>query len=153
MKLRVLMVSTLMLLSACETTNTDRGVLLGAAAGGILGNQVGGGSGQAIATGAGMFVGAAAGKAVGARMDETDRLRMEQAQIQSLEYGRVGDATNWSNPDTGSSGSISPVSTYQNAAGQYCREFQQEVTVGGQPEQLFGTACREADGSWRIVGG
>lgn len=153
MKRLALMVSTFLLLSACETTNTDRGALLGAAAGGILGNQVGSGTGQVIATGAGMFIGAAAGKAVGARMDETDRLRMQQAQVQSLEYSRVGDSTNWSNPDTGSSGSVSPVRTYQNAEGQYCREFQQEVTVGGQAEQLFGTACREADGSWRIVGG
>ena len=108
MKLLVLMVSTLMLLSACETTNTERGALLGAAAGGILGNQIGGGSGQVIATGAGVFIGAAAGKAVGARMDETDRLRMQQAQAQSLEYGRVGDSTNWSNPDTGTSSIFIP---------------------------------------------
>ena len=35
--------------------------------------------------------------------------------------------------------------TFQNAGGQYCREYQQEVTVGEKTEQLFGTACREAE--------
>ena len=58
----------------------------------------------------------------------------------------------WVNPDSGNSGSYTPTKTYQVDSGQYCREFQQTITVGGQTEDAYGTACREPDGSWRIVG-
>lgn len=32
-----------------------------------------------------------------------------------------------------------------------CREFAQTITVGGQPVQAVGTACRQPDGTWRIM--
>ena len=34
--------------------------------------------------------------------------------------------------------------------GTYCREAQIIISVGGKDEMAFTTACREADGSWRI---
>lgn len=43
----------------------------------------------------------------------------------------------------------SPV--YSNTSGQYCREFQSTVLVGGVPQQSYGTACQQPDGTWRIV--
>lgn len=39
----------------------------------------------------------------------------------------------------------------QAPAPQNCREFQQTVTVGGQPQQGYGTTCQQPDGSWQIV--
>ncbi|HZS85111.1 MAG TPA: hypothetical protein VFA50_19710 [Stellaceae bacterium] len=36
------------------------------------------------------------------------------------------------------------------AAGQ-CREYTTTSIVGGQPQQLYGTACLQPDGTWRIV--
>jgi hypothetical protein len=33
-----------------------------------------------------------------------------------------------------------------------CHAYQTTVTVGGVPRQVYGTACRQPDGSWRIVG-
>ena len=41
--------------------------------------------------------------------------------------------------------------TYKTESGQYCREYQQTITVGGKTEQGYGRACRQPDGSWRIV--
>ena len=35
--------------------------------------------------------------------------------------------------------------------GAYCREYQQEVIVGGQRQQGYGQACRQPDGSWKII--
>lgn len=32
-----------------------------------------------------------------------------------------------------------------------CREYTSTITVAGQPTQQVGTACRQPDGSWRIV--
>lgn len=41
---------------------------------------------------------------------------------------------------------------YQSAKGQYCREYQKTVTIGGREERAYGTACRMPDGHWQIVG-
>jgi len=32
-----------------------------------------------------------------------------------------------------------------------CREYQSTTTIAGQPESVVGTACRQPDGTWRIV--
>lgn len=140
-------------LSGCQSTYEERGALLGATAGGILGNQIGGGSGKVFATMAGAAIGAVAGAAVGAKMDEVDRMKMAQAYQSSLEYNRSGQQTEWVNPDSGNRGSFEPTRTYQNSVGQYCREYQQTITVAGRTEQGYGTACRQPDGSWQILGG
>lgn len=34
--------------------------------------------------------------------------------------------------------------------GARCREFSVSTTIGGQPERTVGTACQQADGSWRV---
>lgn len=31
-----------------------------------------------------------------------------------------------------------------------CREMRLSVMIGNQPQDVFGTACRQPDGSWRI---
>ena len=40
---------------------------------------------------------------------------------------------------------------YQSQAGQYCREYQSHVNVGGRMQYGYGTACQQPDGSWRVV--
>ena len=35
--------------------------------------------------------------------------------------------------------------------GAYCREFQHTVTIGGKTEDAYGTACRQPDGTWKII--
>lgn len=39
----------------------------------------------------------------------------------------------------------------QAPAGQECREYRSTVNVGGVRQPIYGTACRQPDGSWRIV--
>lgn len=41
--------------------------------------------------------------------------------------------------------------TYVDDRGQTCREYQSTGSVGGRLQQTYGTACLQADGSWRIV--
>jgi len=36
-------------------------------------------------------------------------------------------------------------------SGEFCREYQSLVTVGGLRQNSFGTACLQPDGSWRVV--
>lgn len=37
------------------------------------------------------------------------------------------------------------------AAEPYCREFSQQIVVGGKVRQGYGTACLQPNGSWQIV--
>lgn len=126
------------------------GAIGGAVLGGLLGAQVGSGSGRLWATGAGAVLGALAGSEIGKSLDRADKLYMSQTTQAALEHTRTGTTSTWSNPDSGHGGSITPVDTYQREDGRYCREFQQTVTVGGETQQAYGTACRQPDGSWQI---
>jgi surface antigen len=40
---------------------------------------------------------------------------------------------------------------FTNAAGQTCREYKSTDATGGHPIDVFGTACKAADGQWRVV--
>ena len=135
-------------LAACTTvpSKQDQGVLIGAIAGGILGHQVGGGSGRVLATMIGTVAGAAIGGSIGRSMDETDRLNASM----TLENVRTGVSSSWVNPDTGYEYVMTPTTTYDSGTGP-CREYTLDAVIGGKTEQIYGTACRQADGSWKVV--
>jgi len=125
----------------------------------LLGGVLGAGAGAGIAAlaggGPGAIVGAAVGGAliggfVGHKLDNRDKRLATQAATQAFERNATGQPSVWNNPDSGHSGSITPVKTYQLASGQYCREYHQTITIGGEPQTSYGTACRQADGTWQI---
>ena len=124
------------------------GAATGAAAGGLIGAAAGGGA-EGIA--AGVLLGGLAGGAIGDALDQRDRELASQNNQYALESNRAGQASDWQNPDSGHSGSFTPTRTYQTGQGQYCREYQETVMVGGESQDAYGTACRQPDGSWRVV--
>lgn len=134
-------------LGSTACTNEQTGQVVGGILGGVAGNQVGSGSGRTVATVAGAIAGTFIGGAVGRSMDDTDRLKAHR----SLEYNRTNETTYWSNPDSGNEYSMTPTRTWQNDTGQYCREYTSDVVVGGRRETAYGTACRQPDGSWKVV--
>ena len=129
---------------------TTGGALLGAGLGGLLGNQFGSGSGKGAATLLGVLAGGFVGSQVGKSLDQADVAYARQSTQSALDRTPSGQTVSWHNPDSGNSGTITPKPAYQSG-GTYCREFQQTITVGGQTQDAFGTACRQSDGSWRIV--
>lgn len=137
--------------TAAGCTNEQVGTIVGAGAGAAVGHTIGGhGAGAFLGTVAGGLAGAWVGSKIGQNMDETDRLKMSQATGDALENGRSGTAETWTNPDNDHSGTVTPQPAYKNDSGQYCREYQQTVTINGKTETAYGTACRQPDGSWRI---
>jgi hypothetical protein len=40
---------------------------------------------------------------------------------------------------------------FTNSAGQTCREYRASDASGGRAVDVFGTACKQADGQWRVV--
>lgn len=80
-------------------------------------------------------------------LNEEQQRKHEAAQIEAA-TAPVGQPITWE--DGSASGSITATRQGRDAAGNQCREFQQEVTIGGQAEQAYGTACLQPDGSWKI---
>ena len=73
------------------------------------------------------------------------------ASARIAEGQRSGSSQGWKNPDSGNSGTFTPTRTYQDGSGQYCREYRQTITVGDRTKEAFGTACRQPNGSWKVV--
>lgn len=127
------------------------GTLIGAAAGGLLGSQIGHGGGRLAAVAIGTLGGALIGSEVGKSLDRADRIALEQSTQRALETGRSGAPVGWHNPDSGHYGQVVPQPAYRSSSGEYCREYQQTVTIDGRPQSAYGTACRQPDGSWQVV--
>ena len=121
-------------------------MVVGGIMGGVLGAQVGEGSGKTVATIVGTLAGAVIGGAVGRSMDETDRLKTAL----TLENVRTGVPARWRNPDTGNDYAVTPTRTYDTAEGP-CREYTVEAMIAGKKDTVYGTACRQPDGSWRVM--
>ncbi len=126
------------------------GGLAGAALGGLLGAQFGSGAGQLAATGAGVLIGGLIGSEIGRSMDEVDRIKANEA-VNRAHSAPVGETIAWNNPRSGNSGTVTPLRDGTSTSGRYCREFQQSITVAGETEEGYGIACRQPDGSWRIL--
>ncbi len=116
--------------------------------GGLAGSQIGNGKGQLITTAAGTFLGLVIGSEIGRRSDEVDRTCAGQVFEQAPDNRTV----EWSNPDQGTQYQVTPSRTFSDDQSRQCREYQAIVVVNGQRQQAYGTACRQPDGSWHIVG-
>ena len=127
------------------------GTLIGAGLGALTGSQIGGGKGQLAAVAIGALGGAYLGSELGASLDRADKLYAQRNAQDSLEYSKTGNALAWKNPDSGHSGTFTPTRTFQTAAGISCRDFETMIYVDGKEEAGTGRACRQPDGTWKIV--
>jgi len=150
----VLLIAVAGLVSGCAGTYNKQGTgtAIGAVTGGALAYGLGkDSSNKNLWTVLGIGIGAMVGNNIGAQLDEKDRLLAGQTMQQTLELGPDQSQGQWQNPNTGHSGTVTPTSTHVASTGQPCREFITTVKVGGVEQQGYGTACRQADGSWKIV--
>jgi len=123
------------------------GGVLGGTLGGLGGSQIGKGSGRMAATIGGTIIGVMVGSAVGRSMDSVD----QNCVGRILEHAPDRQQIGWTNADTGYDYAVVPMRTFQSHDGQYCREYQTTARVGGRPQQVYGTACRQPDGAWKII--
>ena len=152
----VSVISGLMLsLMGCEDgqmTKQGIGTVGGGVVGGLIGSQFGGGNGALLGTGIGVLAGALAGSAIGKAMDDQDKMNMQGA------LGQVppNQTVQWNN-DQGVHYTFTPttpvVPKTDNQTGQqsYCREFTQTAMIAGKEQQMYGEACRQPDGTWKVV--
>jgi surface antigen len=153
---KALALATLLLftLSACD--GEQIGTLAGAAGGAAAGRAIGGdGTGGYIGIILGAVVGGYLGGQAGKWLDNRDQRKMSEATQRTLDTGQRGQAQSWSNAETGTKGTVTPRSDlYNTASGNTCRDFEQFVqTQDGKSAGGSGTACKNPDGTWRVVRG
>jgi surface antigen len=122
------------------------GAVLGGVAGGAIGAGVVKGDNRTVAIVGGTIIGAIIGGVIGGHMDRVDQNCVGQA----LEHAEDGQQVRWRNPN-GYEYEVEPRRTYTGTSGQYCREYTTTAVVNGRAERVYGTACRDAAGSWRLV--
>jgi hypothetical protein len=81
-------------------------------------------------------------------LNEAQERAHEQAQAEAA-TAPVGDTIYWN--QSGASGAVSVLRDGYSASGRYCREFQQEVTIGGGTERAYGTGLPTS--RWLLAGG
>lgn len=82
------------------------------------------------------------------QLNEAQQRAHEEALIAATN-APIGDAIVWN--EAGRSGSVTAVRDGVTPDGRQCREFQQQVTIGGKKQDAYGTACLQPDGSWEVV--
>ena len=139
-------------LAACQDSGTKQtiGTVLGGVGGAVAGSQFGGGRGQLVGTAIGTLVGAFLGNEIGKSLDKADQAQVQSA-TQRAETAPIGQKITWSNPDSGNSGTVTPTREGRDTTGAQCREYHTTVNVCGKQEEAYGTACRQADGTWKFV--
>lgn len=147
--IRIFVVYSAVALVGCANNygrQEQSGMVIGGALGGLLGAQVSGkhDDWRTAAIIAGTMAGAAIGGSIGRTMDDVDRMKTGQ----TLEAVRTGVPSTWRNPDTGYQYSVTPTRTSTTAAGP-CRDYTINALIGGRQETVYGTACRQPDGTWR----
>ncbi len=140
-------------LTACEQGHEKQtvGTLAGAGVGALIGSQFGGGKGALAAIAIGTLAGAWGGSEIGKSLDKADQLYSQRTTQDALEYNKAGQVSTWRNPDSGHSGTVTPISTYRASEGADCREYETSIYIDGKQEKGIGKACRQADGTWKIT--
>ncbi len=134
----------MLIASGCaETSKGTSGAAIGAAAGAITGQAIGHNTAGTLL---GAAVGGVLGYIVGNEMDKSDHARLNQVYESSPSNQR----TQWVNPDTNRSYTVTPKPAYKESSGHVCREAEILATVDGRPEKVVSTACRDNEGRWVI---
>jgi surface antigen len=81
------------------------------------------------------------------RWREPVRVYHSDAYMSALD-GRLGETYRWEDGDD--EGEVTAVRDGYSGD-KYCREFRQQVTIGGERQEAYGAACQQPDGSWQIV--
>ena len=137
---------SLMVLSGCASQQ-QKGTIIGGVTGALIGSVIGDGSGQNVAIAAGAIAGSLIGSSIGQRFDEQDQSRIAY----SMERNQ---RSSWTNSTTGHRYTVMPSSTRApSSSNQQCREFTVDTEIGNRTESAYGTACRQVDGSWKIIAG
>jgi len=81
---------------------------------------------------------------------DEDRTLFRTSLKDALEHKPDGATLDWNNPKTESSGSVTPISTFEES-GMTCRTARIINRVAEKANETTFVFCRVSDGSWKIA--
>ncbi len=69
----------------------------------------------------------------------------------AMERREDNEASTWTNGLSGNHGVVVPRRTYRSRTGDFCRRFDETMTVSGVTATFERTACRDGDGRWTAL--
>ncbi len=132
--------------SLLDGNNQLVGAILGGSLGGYAGSHIGSGDGRLAATAGGAVLGLLLGSELGRSIDAADAACAQYA----LEAAEDGRTVSWVDPARRVGYDLTPGRTFRSGEG-YCREYLGTARIEGRVQRTHGTACRQPDGSWRLV--
>ncbi len=85
-----------------------------------------------------------------AYLDEVDKQILREVLNAVLDDGQDGETVEWSNPDTGHTGSIEVLDTHEDY-GTTCRTIRTRMQAGGRDGGGAYRLCRADDDTWRFA--
>lgn len=141
------------LLCACQAPGEKEavGTLVGTVGGGVIGGQFGTGAGQVAGVALGGVAGGLSGNAIGRYLDAYDARQANQAYERASRVP-VGEVVYWNNTRTGNWGCYKPLREgHSSVQGLYCREYETTAMIQGRRQRVYGTACRQPNGTWEMM--
>jgi surface antigen len=129
------------------------GTVVGAGLGGLVGSQFGHGPSRVATTVGGVFLGGLVGNQISRSLDRSSYATSLYPSYPGPASFQAVYVPNYVAPPAPPSETFysSAAAYYDEAESDYCREFTQEIRVGGQTKESYGMACLQSDGSWRVV--
>ncbi len=81
---------------------------------------------------------------------DSDWAMLKQTARATLEHGEDGNTATWVNQDTGHSGSITPLSTFDNN-GMLCRKAKFFNSADKMTGSSIFRLCKQEDGKWKVT--
>ncbi|WP_434054630.1 MAG: RT0821/Lpp0805 family surface protein [Roseibium sp.] len=87
--------------------------------------------------------------AVASTLEMSDKSLANQKLQAALEKSVSGQSTRWQNPESGVSGTVTPLKTWKTASGTYCRSYNEKIVLAsGKSLIRQGVACRASNAIW-----
>ncbi|MBX3597066.1 MAG: hypothetical protein KF874_05775 [Rhizobiaceae bacterium] len=91
------------------------------------------------------------GGKVGRDLPSGDRRLALQAEYRALEYGQGGQVIPWNSSNGANRGEVVAAQPYR-VGSQDCRQYVHTLFTANASQSARGTACRNPDGSWSLLG-
>jgi surface antigen len=128
------------------------GALGGGAVSGLACSALGKGNGKTAIVGACSMLGGIAGLLMGYQYSQQRQVAQAYQAPRSPLIAPQAFAPTGVQPPYEGEGQLKLGQTFANPnTGEYCREFQHTAKVAGKVRQVFGTACQQPDGTWKVV--
>ncbi|GAB2186504.1 RT0821/Lpp0805 family surface protein [Roseibium sp. LAB1] len=86
------------------------------------------------------------------KLRASDKSRAENTLQAALEKTVSGKDRSWQNPASGASGTVTPLKTWKNRSGDFCRSYRERIKLAdGQTISRRGVACRSPDAVWKAA--